>query len=163
VPIYLADSSIWIGARRHPQSYLPKLLSERIASDEIATCIPVALEVLVGPPNASALRQDWEMVWENLRWLEVGQPEMARARELLFELAARTAGAHRRPALDYVIAACAESSGRVTVWHWDRDLRDICEHAQIAHEAEHDRARQHGLNVEPRDEARRQRRSRESR
>ena len=53
MPLYLADSSIWIGARRHPTSYLPELLADRLRSDEIATCIPVALEVLVGPPTAA--------------------------------------------------------------------------------------------------------------
>jgi hypothetical protein len=30
-------------------------------------------------------------------------------------------------------------------WHWDRDLVVICEHAGIAQEAEHERARQAGL------------------
>ena len=152
MPAYLTDSSIWIGARRHPTSYLPELLADRLRSDEIATCTPVALEVLVGPPTAAALDQDWQMVWSNLLWLPVGQAEMERARDLLFELANTTAGAHRRPAVDYVIAACAESFGAVTVWHWDRDLSVICDHAGIPHEAEHERAKAHRLNTEPREQ-----------
>lgn len=158
--LYLTDSSIWIGARHHAGSYLPGLLAERIRADEVAVCIPIALEVLAGPPNAAALEEAWQVLWQNLRWLPVREAEMERARELLFELARTTAGAHRRPAIDYIVAACAEGYGQqVTVWHWDRDLRVICDHAGIPHEAEHERAKANGLDVEPREEARTPRRS----
>jgi predicted nucleic acid-binding protein len=150
VPLYLTDSSIWIGARRSPSSYLPYLLAERLRADEIATCVPVALEVLTGPPDAASLDRDWEAVWEHLRWLPVEQTQLNRALELLRELAGTTAGAHRRRPIDYVVAACAESAGsEVVLWHWDRDLTVICEHAGVAHEPEHDRAKANGLGVEP--------------
>lgn len=155
MPLYLADASIWIGARHHPGSYLERLLAERIRADEIATCVPVALEVLVGPPDAGALHEAWETLWRNLRWLPLGEAETNRARELLFELAATTERAHRRPALDYLVAACAACHGEVTLWHWDHDLRIICDHADIPHEAEHERARKRGLSLDPREEARR--------
>src|SRR5581483_5510362 len=92
VALYLTDSSIWIGARHHAGSYLPGLLAERIRADEVAVCIPIALEVLAGPPNAAALEEAWQVLWQNLRWLPVREAEMERARELLFELARTTAG-----------------------------------------------------------------------
>lgn len=117
--------------------------------------MPVALEVLVGPPDADALEAAWRTLWANLRWLPVGRVEMETARRLLFDLAATTAGAHRRSAIGYTVAACAASADGVTVWHWDRDLTVICDHAGIAHEPEHDRAAERGLGVEPRDQARR--------
>jgi predicted nucleic acid-binding protein len=145
VPVYLADSSIWIGARRNAGTYLPRLLVERLADDEIATCVPVALEVLVGPPDAASLDQDWETVWRHLRWLPMTEAATTRSVELLRDLARTTAGAHRRRPIDYLVAACAEASNGVVLWHWDRDLTAICEHAGIAHEAEHDRAREAGL------------------
>jgi len=149
VPLYLTDSSIWIGARRWPASYLPDLLAERLAGDEIATCVPVALEVLTGPPTGAELDRDWEAVWQHLRWLPVGDAAMQRALELLRRLAHATDGAHRRRPIDFIIAACAEAAHDVALWHWDHDLTVICAHAGIRHEAEHDRAKAHGINVEP--------------
>jgi predicted nucleic acid-binding protein len=149
MPVFLADSSIWIGAARRPGSYLNRLLAERLAADEIATCVPVALEVLTGPPTGAALDRDWQSVWQNLRWLPVTEVHMLRALELLRGVAHTTAGAHRRRPMDYVVAACAESGGEeVKLWHWDRDLTVICHHARIDHEPEHERAEQHGI-VEP--------------
>lgn len=142
--LYLADSSIWIGARNRRGTYLPDLLAERIERDEIATCVPVALEVLSGPPTASELDRDWEGIWKNLRWLPVNTAEQERALELLRSLARTTAGAHRRPPIDYIVAAVAEAEhrlrGDVVLWHWDNDLTVICEHHGIPHEAEQAKA-----------------------
>ncbi len=150
MPLYLTDSSIWLGARNWRSSYLPDLLNKRLVNDEIATCVPVALEVLTGPADAVDLDQDWQAVWQHLRWLPVGEQTMARALELLRRLAHTTAGAHRRRPIDYIVAACAESAGQdVVLWHWDRDLTAICDFAGIAHEPEHARAKDHGINVEP--------------
>ena len=55
--LYLADSSVWIGARNRRGTYLPDLLTGRIEREEIATYIPVALKVLSGPrplPSSTA-------------------------------------------------------------------------------------------------------------
>jgi predicted nucleic acid-binding protein len=143
---FLTDSSVWIGARRNPGTYLSRLLVDRIAGDEIATCVPVALEMLTGPATGAELDQDWHAVWRHLRWLPTTQEINARALELLRELAHTTAGAHRRRPIDYLVAACAESAEDVVLWHWDRDLTTICEFAGIAHEAEHERAAAAGLS-----------------
>lgn len=145
VTLYLADSSIWIGARRNPGTYLPRLLVDRLAGDEIATCIPIALEVLAGPPSARELEQDWTAVWRHLRWMPTTEAVTERALELLRSLARTTDGAQRRRPVDYLVAACAEAAPGVVLWHWDRDLVAICEHVPIAHEPEHDRARANGL------------------
>lgn len=143
--LFLADSSIWIGARRNPGTYLPRLLVDRLAADEIATCVPIALEVLVGPPSARDLEQDWNGVWKHLRWLPTTEAVTDRALGLLRSLARTTDGAQRRRPVDYLVAACAEAMPDVILWHWDRDLVAICEHAGISHEAEHERAREAGL------------------
>ena len=104
----------------------------------------------MGPSNAAELDQDWRTVWTRLRWLPLGEHESQRALDLLRDLAATTAGAHRRRPIDYIVAACAEAAaGDVVLWHWDRDLTAICEHAGIAHEPEHDRAKANGINAEP--------------
>lgn len=143
--VYLADSSIWIGAQRNPGTYLPRLLVDRLAEDEVATCVPVALEVLMGPPNAAALDRDWDAVWRHLRWLPTTEAIAHRSLELLRGLARTTDGAHRRRPIDYLVAACAEAGEDVVLWHWDADLTAICEFAGITHEAEHARARENGL------------------
>lgn len=150
MPVYLTDASIWIGTRRWAGTYLPELLARRLAADEVATCVPVALEVLTGPPTGDDLDREWNTVWRNLRWLPVENATMERALDLLRRLAHTTAGAHRRRPIDYVVAACAQAAGDdVVLWHWDRDLVAICEFAGIPHEPEHDRARANGINVEP--------------
>jgi len=153
------DSSIWLGARNRRGTYLPELLNERLAGDEIATCVPVALEVLTGPADAAELDRNWETVWQRLRWLPVGEQATARALELLRQLARTAAGAHRRRPIDYLVAACAEQAGGdVVLWHWDRDLTAICEVAGIPHEPEHERAKAAGIDAGP-GEARGSRRS----
>jgi predicted nucleic acid-binding protein len=121
------------------------LLVDRLAEDEVATCVPIALEVLVGPPDASALDRDWDAVWRHLRWLPTTEAVTERSLELLRRLARTTAGAHRRRPIDYLVAACAEAAD-VVLWHWDRDLAAICEFAGIPHEAEHERARDAGIS-----------------
>lgn len=145
MPLYLTDSSIWIAARRNPGTYLPRLLVDRLAGDEVATCVPIALEVLTGPPSGAALDSDWNAVWRHLHWLQLGDATSNRALELLRELAHTTDGAHRRRPIDYLIAACAEAADDVILWHWDDDFIVICDFAGIAHEAEHARAQASGL------------------
>jgi predicted nucleic acid-binding protein len=145
VPLYLVDSSVWIGARKHAGTYLPRLLVDRLANDEIATCVPIALEVLTGPRTGAELDGDWNAVWKHLRWLPVDAATLDRALELLRSLAHTTAGAHRRRPIDYVVAACAEGSPDAILWHWDADLTVICDFAGIPHEPEHARAAEHRL------------------
>ena len=144
MPVYLVDSSIWIGAQKHSGSYLARLLVSRIADDEVATCVPIALEVLTGPPSGPAIDRDWDAVWRHLRWLPMSDAHLDRALALLRDLAHSTDGAHRRRPIDYMIAACADASS-ATLWHWDNDLTVICDHAGIPHEAEHARALENGL------------------
>jgi predicted nucleic acid-binding protein len=143
--VYLADSSIWIGARRHHGTYLSRLFVERLTADELATCVPIALEVLTGPRSGHELDREWDDLWSHLRWLPLTGAAIDRSLELLRGLARTTDGAHRRRPIDYLVAACAEAAESVVLWHWDRDLTTICEHAGIAHEAEHERARAAGI------------------
>ena len=148
--LYLADSSIWIGAQHRHAPSLPELLAQRLEADEIATCAPVALEVLTGPATGEELNQDWDATWRHLHWLPVTDEIMERALDLLLELAHTTAGAHRRRPSDYIVAACAEAAGaEVVLWHRDRDLAAICDYAHIPHEHERGRRREHEITLEP--------------
>jgi predicted nucleic acid-binding protein len=146
VPLYLADSSTWIGRRRPRAEYLGEFFNDRNDDGEIATCVPVALVVLVGPPDAAAYDQDWELIWKPLVWLPLSEQATERALEVQRELAHTTTGAHRRRPIDYLIAACAEASaGEVVLWHWDSDLTIFCEHTGQPQEPDHARAREHGI------------------
>lgn len=147
--VYLADSSIWIGKRRPGAEYLRDLFAERYANDEIATCVPVALEVLVGPPNAKTYDDDWNMVWRHLHWLPLREEHTRRALEVQRQMAHTTDGAHRRRPIDYLVAVCAEAASGVVLWHWDADLTVICNRTGQPQEAEHLRARQHGIHLPP--------------
>jgi predicted nucleic acid-binding protein len=60
-----------------------------------------------------------------------------RALEIQRALAGTTHGAHRVPAIDYLVAAVAESAGSdVVVWHVDSDLARVCEFVGQPHEFE---------------------------
>jgi predicted nucleic acid-binding protein len=145
VTLYLADASIWIAQQRRRGSYLDVLVTERFEAGQIATCAPVALEVLGGAPDAESYAQDWNFVFSALDWLPLDDEASRRAVDVQRALAVKTRGAHRRPAIDYLVAACAESADDVVLWHWDHDLRIICEHTGQPQEAEHVRARRHRL------------------
>jgi predicted nucleic acid-binding protein len=135
--LYLTDSSIWIAARRGEPDHLPELLAQRLEADEVATCVPIVLELLTGPESADAVDTDWEETWRHLQWLPITEAVTERSLDLLLMLADIAPGAHRRRPTDYIVAACAESAGNdVVVWHCDDDLEAICARAGIPHEHE---------------------------
>lgn len=143
---YLADASIWIAQRRRRGSYLDELVTERYEDGAIVTCAPIVLEVLGGARDGATYSRDWDFVFGALDWLPLDDRASRRAVDVQRALASKTRGAHRRPALDYLIAACAEAADDVVLWHWDHDLRIICEHTRQPHEAEHARARRRRLS-----------------
>lgn len=146
MPLFLVDSSIWVGRRRPGVDYLQKLFAQRLGRGEIATCVPVALEVLVGPDNGDAYVRDWVTLWQHLTWLPLRERATGRAIEVQSELARATTGGHRVGATSFLIAACAADAGHdVVLWHWDDGLAAICEHTGQPHEPEHERAREHGF------------------
>jgi len=73
---------------------------------------------------------------EPLEWLPLDEAAGRRALAVQRELAATSHGDHRRPAVDYLIAAAAERAGEATLWFFDKDLRVICEHTGQPFEAE---------------------------
>ncbi|MFN2467108.1 MAG: PIN domain-containing protein [Gaiellaceae bacterium] len=131
---YLADTSIWAWARREP--VLAEKLARRLGGGSVATCVPVALELLHSTRDVA----EYERLLARLRRLEWVPPAVEAAREALGlqrSLAATTHGAHRMPAVDYLVAGIAGAAVQdVVVWHADRDLRRLCEHAGIPHEVE---------------------------
>lgn len=135
--LYLVDSSIWIRRARPGAEDLDARFRERYARGEIATCVPVALEVLVGPKGGAAYDADFHAIWAPLTWLPLREQAVERALVVQRELAHAQPGGNRRRPTDFLVAACAEDAGGdVVLWHWDRDLAVICEHTGQAQEAE---------------------------
>ena len=109
--LYLADTSVWVGRRRPNAGELPRQFLERLRRSQIATCVPVALEVLTGPEDGEAYVRDWTSLWGRLHWLPLRERATGRALEVQSELALAEAGAHRRSIAHFLIAACAEDAG----------------------------------------------------
>ncbi len=126
--VYLADSSIWGWADRGRRPDIANRLASRSERDEVATCIPVALESLHHARTGSEYDTLVEEL-EPIRWLPTDHAVLERAFEVQRSLAHTGHGYHRRPALDFMIAATAELAGPdVVLWAFDRDMAVICEH-----------------------------------
>jgi predicted nucleic acid-binding protein len=137
VPLYLADSSIWAWARKRARPDITERLAERLERGEVATCAPVALEVMHRAETGAEYEQLFTSLLEPLEWLPLDDAGSRRAIDVQRELAATSHGNHRRPALDYLIAAAAEVAGDdVILWFFDNDLRVICEHTGQPSDAE---------------------------
>ena len=133
--LYLTDTSVWVGRRRPNAGELPRQFLDRLRRSEIATCVPIALEVLTGPADGEAYVRDWTNLWGQLHWLPMRERATGRALEVQSELALAAPGAHRRSIAHFLVAACAEDAGSdVVLWHWDPDLAAICEHTGQRHE-----------------------------
>lgn len=76
-------------------------------------------------------------IFESLLWIPAGDRAFERAFAVQRAMASTTDGNHRRPAIDYLVAAAAELAGpEIVVWAFDRDLQLICEHTGQPHEIE---------------------------
>jgi predicted nucleic acid-binding protein len=129
MPVYLADSSIWAWANQGSRPDIREKLAERLERDEVATCVPVALEVMHRADTSARYEELFGTLLEPLAWLPLDERASRRALEVQSELAATSHGHHRRPAVDYLIAAIGEvAGGEVVTWFFDHDLRLICEH-----------------------------------
>jgi predicted nucleic acid-binding protein len=129
MPLYLADSSIWAWANKGPRPDINEKLAERVERGEVATCPPVALEVMHRAETSVQYEQLIKALLEPLEWLPLDDAASRRAIDVQRELAATSHGNHRRPAVDYLIAAIAEVAGDdVILWFFDKDLHVICEH-----------------------------------
>lgn len=131
--LFLADSSVWVARRRPGAEALKRDFLDRFRRGEVATCVPVALEVLAAAPDADAYESDWGTVWRALFWLPLSERAHQRALEVQRELATRDG--HRASPSAFLVAACAEEAREsVVVWHCDPGLAAICEHTGQPHE-----------------------------
>lgn len=123
VTLYLADTSAWHRAV-HPD--VATAWESRLATDSLATCAQVRLEILY---SARSLDHYGKLSAEllALHQLPCGAEQFERALEVQQRLA-RKGGLHHRSVKipDLIIAACAEAA-RAILWHYDEDYDRIAE------------------------------------
>jgi len=137
VPRYLADTSIWAWSQKSQRPDIREKLAARYEQAEIVTCTPVILEAMHKSETADQYRGRFDSLFAPLERIPVENTSAERALEVQRELAEASDGSHRRPAIDFLIAAAAEAAGpEIILWCFDRDLRVICEHTGQPCEAE---------------------------
>jgi predicted nucleic acid-binding protein len=121
--VFLADTSAWHRAV-HPA--VAAAWEQRLATDSLATCTPVRLEILYSARSAD----DYDLLAAELlalRQLPCGAEQLERALEVQRRLSRRGGLHHRSVKIpDLVIAASAEAAGAV-LWHYDEDYDRIAE------------------------------------
>ena len=134
---YLADSSIWAWVQKGTRLDIDGKLADRLQRGEVATAPPIVLEVMHRARSGAEYEEIFEALLAPLDWLPLTEQASERAVAVQRQLATTTHGNHRRPAVDYLIAATAElAGGDVVLWFFDDDLRIICEHTGQPFEAE---------------------------
>lgn len=121
VGVFLADKSAF-EQQRHSRA-ADALLLALAADGSLCMTEIVALELLYSARGAA----DYELRWEDLSslpWLNLTQSVALRALDIQRRLA--TAGLHRRPIPDLLVAATALEHD-ATVLHYDRDFDLIAE------------------------------------
>jgi predicted nucleic acid-binding protein len=133
--IFLADTTVWAWAKR--DDAIRNKLADRVTDGDVFTCVPIALEVLHSARTGTEYDEDLTETLGPLEWIPMSEAAGLRALEVQRALAHTTHGAHRIPAVDFLIAALAEKAERETVlWHVDRDLGRICTFVGQAQEYE---------------------------
>jgi predicted nucleic acid-binding protein len=137
VPLYLADTSIWGWANSRRRRDITDKLALRFERGEVATCAPIALEVMHRARDGAEYDALFETLLAPLDWLPLTDQMSGRAVQVQRELAQVTHGNHLRPAIDFLTATIAEAAGGdVVFWFFDKDLEIICRHTGQPYEAE---------------------------
>lgn len=123
VKIYLADTSAW---HRATHREIAVAWESRLATDSLATCAQVRLEILYSARGSD----DYDKLSAELlalHQLPCGAEQFERALEIQQQLARRGGLHHRSVKIpDLIIAACAEAAGAI-VWHYDEDHERVAE------------------------------------
>lgn len=126
---YLADTSIWAWSQKSERPDIREKLAARYEQGEVVTCVPVILEAMHRPETADGYRERFDALFAPLERMPLEGASVERALAVQRELASVSDGGHRRPAVDFLIAAAAEAAGpEVVLWCFDRDLKAICGH-----------------------------------
>jgi predicted nucleic acid-binding protein len=126
--LFLLDKSAHELARRDPDAR--RAFETLAVSGLLATCAMVELEVLFSARNPADHRRLKRYLREQCVWLETSNDTLSAAVDLQETIL--TAGMHRRPIPDLIIASVAQHHDAVLV-HYDRDFDDIATVATSLH------------------------------
>ncbi len=127
----LADLSLfWRTA--HPA--VAPVWSEAVRTERVLSCGPLAMEALFSGRNADEVEQLHAELTQGMRFVETGAEVWHSALRAQVELASVLERFHRRPPIDYLIAATAHHHG-LGVLHYDRDYDLIAEHSSLEFES----------------------------
>jgi predicted nucleic acid-binding protein len=102
-----------------------ELWAAAVAADQICTCSTVTMEMLYGARDADDVAHT-EKVDSQFRQVPITASVQRAAIGAVRELSARSAGAHRIPPPDILIAAAAQEAG-IGVLHYDRHYDRLTE------------------------------------
>jgi predicted nucleic acid-binding protein len=118
--LFLLDKSAHELARRDPDAR--RTFETMAVTGVLATCAIVELEILYSARNPVDHRRLKTYLREQCVWLETSDDTLSAAVDL--QEAMLTAGMHRKPIPDLIIASVARDHDAVLVHH-DRDFDDI--------------------------------------
>jgi predicted nucleic acid-binding protein len=121
VTLVLPDTSVWA---RRDQTDVASVLSDAIEADEVATVLPIVLELLRAARDVRHLRVRARR-YGALREIQLTPGVGSRARAVQEALAER--GYHRGPSPTDLIAAAAAETAGAELWHCDRHYELIGE------------------------------------
>lgn len=128
---YLVDNSVYARAD-HPG--VAPIWTEGLRRDQLIACGPFVAEALYSARDAEELAELAEELTEGMPYVEIDEPAWRLTRLAQLEMARVSSRYHRRPPIDYLIAAAAHRYG-LGVLHYDRDFELIERHTSLAFEA----------------------------
>lgn len=105
--------------------------TEGIENGRIGACGPLVAEALYSTQTQEQAAARAEELTEGLPYFEIDESAWRLAFKAQVELAGVAERFHRRPPVDYLVAACAHRHG-LGVLHYDRDYDLIAEHSSLA-------------------------------
>jgi len=124
---YLVDNSAFARAD-HPA--VAPLWSSGLAHDRLYSCGPFVLEALYSSRNLTDMRELFEELTEALPYVEISERTWRLACDAQLAMATVAPQFHRRPIVDYLVAAAAHEHD-LGVLHYDRDYDHILEHTTL--------------------------------
>lgn len=128
---YLVDNSVYARAD-HPR--VAPIWAGGLRGDQLVACAPFVAEALYSARDADELSELAEELTEGMPYVDTDEAVWSLARTAQLEMAGVASRFHRRPPIDYVIAAVAHRHA-LGVLHYDRDYELIALHSSLSYEA----------------------------
>jgi len=128
---FLVDHSVHARAG-HP--VIAELLAAAALGEQLVACGALAIEALFSARDANELETLHARLTEDMPWVEIDDRVWRLALATQVELGKVTERFHRRPPIDYLIAATAHHHG-LGVLHYDHDYDLIAEHSGLEFES----------------------------